>query len=58
MGAPAEGSGTELIETLSRVTGTPVPTPLAGLDKREIRFDRVTEKEGMPGAVLDMLGLG
>ena len=58
VGAPAEGSGTELIETLSRVTGTPVPTPLAGLDKREIRFDRVTEKEGMPGAVLDMLGLG
>ncbi len=58
IGSDVRGSGTQLIETLSRFTHTPVPAPLAGLDKREVRFDRVVEKDGMPGAVLDMLGLG
>ena len=58
VGSRAEGNGTELIETLSRVTGTPVPAPLAGLDKRVVRFDRVVEKSEMPKAVLEMLGLG
>ena len=57
VGSEARGSGTQLIETLSRATNTPVPAPLAGLDKREVRFDRVVEKDGMPGAVLDMLGI-
>ena len=57
IGAGTEGSGTQLIETLSRVTGTAVPRPLAGLDKREVRFDQVVEKEEMPSAVLGMLGI-
>ena len=47
-----------LIETLSEITGTPVPRPLAGLDKREVRFDQVVEKTEMPSAVLGMLGIG
>ncbi len=58
IGSEAQGSGTQLIETLSQVTNTPVPAPLAGLDKREVRFDRVVEKDEMPKAVLDMLGVG
>ena len=58
IGAGAEGSGTQLIETLSEITGTPVPRPLAGLDKREVRFDQVVEKTEMPSAVLGMLGIG
>lgn len=58
IGADAEGSGTQLIETLSEITGTPVPRPLAGLDKREVRFDQVVEKTEMPSAVLGMLGIG
>ena len=57
IGAGTEGSGTQLIETLSRVTGTAVPRPLAGLDKREVRFDQVVEKNEMPSAVLGMLGI-
>ena len=57
IGAGAEGSGTQLIETLSGVTGTAVPRPLAGLDKREVRFDQVVEKNEMPSAVLGMLGI-
>ena len=58
IGSGTEGSGTQLIDTLSRVTGTQIPWPLAGLDKREIRFDQVVEKSDMPSAVLGMLGIG
>ncbi len=58
IGAEAEGSGTQLIDTLSRITGTPVPGPLAGLDKREVRFGQVAEKTEMRSAVLGMLGIG
>ncbi len=58
IGSEASGSGTQLIDTLSRITGTPVPTPLAGLDKRAVRFDQVVGKKEMPEAVLGMLGIG
>ena len=57
IGVEAEGSGTALIETLSKTTGTEIPTPLSGLDKREVRFSQVVEKTEMPGAVLGMLGV-
>ena len=57
VGAEAEGSGTQLIDTLSAVTHTPVPRPLAGLDKREVRFDQVVEKSEMADAVMGMLGI-
>ena len=58
IGSEAKGSGTQLIDTLSELTGTPVPKPLAGLDKREVRFDQVVDKTEMPAAVLGMLGIG
>ena len=58
IGHGEEGSGTELIQKLSRVTGTPVPAPLDGLDRRERRFTGAVEKTDMRSAVLDMLNLG
>ena len=57
IGHGEEGSGTALIRKLSQVTGTPVPAPLDGLDRREKRFTGAVEKSGMVSAVLDMLGL-
>ncbi len=57
IGHSCEGSGTALIETLSRVTGTAIPAPLKDLDKRTVRFDETVEKSAMPEAVLRMLGL-
>lgn len=57
IGMPAEESGTKLIETLSEVTGSAVPKPLFGLDKREKRFNMVVETEAMPAAVLKMLNI-
>ena len=57
VGCGETGSGTELIRTLSRVTGTAVPAPLEGLEKRERRFTGSVEKTEMTDAVLRMLGL-
>ena len=57
IGCRESGSGTELIRTLSRVTGTPVPAPLEGLEQRQRRFTGSVEKTEMTGAVLGMLGL-
>lgn len=57
IGCRESGGGTELIRTLSRVTGTPVPAPLEGLERRERRFTGSVEKTEMTTAVLRMLGL-
>ena len=50
-----KAKGTELIEKLSEVTGIPAPKPLAGLDKRERRFNTSVEKQDMKSAVSDFL---
>ncbi len=55
LGRDSSASGTQLIEMLSDVTGTKVPEPLAGLDKREKRFDLVVDKQDMKAAVADFL---
>lgn len=55
LGQGSEASGTELIEKLSLVTKTSVPKPLAGLDKREKRFDLVVDKQDMIKVVADFL---
>ena len=55
LGEDAKGSGTELINRLSQVTRTPVPEPLKGLDKREVRFKNTVSKEEMTAAVMEML---
>ena len=51
----SDAAGTELIEKLSEVTKTPVPKPLAGLDKRKKRFGLVVDKQDMKAAVADFL---
>ena len=48
-------SGTDILDQLSRVTGVPVPAPLAGLKGKIVRFDQDTEKEAMADRVLEML---
>ena len=55
LGQGSGAAGTELIEKLSEVTKTPVPKPLAGLDKREKRFGLVVDKQDMKAAVADFL---
>ncbi len=55
LGQGSNASGTELIEKLSEVTKTPVPKPLAGLDKREKRFELVADKQDMKAVVEDFL---
>lgn len=55
LGQGSNASGTELIEKLSEVTKTPVPKPLAGLDKREKRFELVVDRQDMKAAVADFL---
>ena len=47
----------EMIEKLSEKTGTRCPAPLVGLDKKEVRFTDVCEKEDMLGAVYKMLSI-
>ena len=51
VGGNADAPGVQLIDRLSATTGIPAPAPLAGLDKREVRFGRVVEKEDMPQTV-------
>ena len=51
VGGNADAPGVQLIDRLSETTGIPAPAPLAGLDKREVRFGGVVEKEAMPKAV-------
>ena len=43
------------MDKLSRLTGTAVPAPLCGLDKREVRFSGVCEPEGMKDVVYNYL---
>ncbi|OUN25032.1 threonine synthase [Pseudoflavonifractor sp. An85] len=47
--------GTEILDQLSRLTGVEVPKPLASLKDKQVRFDTVTEKEGMLDQVLEYL---
>ena len=47
----SEKSGTKIIEELAEVTGCCAPEPLKNLDKREIRFELVVDKEDMRSTV-------
>ena len=51
LGEESNDSGVKLIERLSEVSGRPVPAPLAGLDKRERRFNDCVNKQDMLNAV-------
>lgn len=50
---PAEGL--DSIDQLARISGVPAPAPLAALRGKEVRFQDVTEKEGMKEQVLKIL---
>ncbi len=45
------------VEALHKLTGSPVPPPLAGLRDKAARFAVVCSREEMPSVVLDMLGI-
>ena len=46
-----------MVEELHRITGAPIPAPLAALRGKQARFGEVTDKEGMQGVVLNALGI-
>ena len=45
------------LQMLSDKTGTEIPAPLSGIDKREIRFKKVINKENMISEVANALGI-
>ncbi|MBQ1452324.1 MAG: threonine synthase [Clostridia bacterium] len=47
----------DMSDELSKVTGTKIPAPLAGLRDRQVRFDSVSEISEMEQRVYDMLGI-
>ena len=47
--------GSEALTALSDLTSTPISTPLAGLDKRTVRFDRVCDPEEMAADMFEHL---
>lgn len=47
--------GYDALTALSDLTSTPISTPLASLNQRKIRFDRVCAPEEMPNDVLEHL---
>jgi threonine synthase len=53
--AAAGKSEFELLEILSRFSGTDIPRNLGGLDKKPVLHGRVVEREAMPAAVKDFL---
>ena len=55
LGDPSKISGPEALTALSAFTCTDIPAPLAGLDKRRIRFERVAEVRDMPTDVMAQL---
>ena len=48
-------AGEDALSALSEKSGTRIPSPLSGLDKREVRFDAFTEKEKMIEVVGEFL---
>ena len=55
LGVKEKAQGLDILDQLSKVTGCPVPAPLAGLRGKAPRFDQWVEKQDMEKQVLDML---
>lgn len=53
----ANHDGIKAMSVLSEVTGTKIPTPLSGLDKRTVRFEDVCDSDDMIKAVYGYLGI-
>jgi len=47
--------GPAALDALSELTGVEVTAPLAGLDKKQVRFNRVIEKDDMPAVALEIV---
>lgn len=47
----------EALDKLSEITSTPIPAPLSGLDKREVRFKKTINKEEMLEEISGELGI-
>ena len=47
----------DMLAALNSVSGMEIPSPLAGLKGKEVRFDRVCDGCEMKETVLDMLGI-
>ena len=48
-------NGFAMMEALSEKTGEPIPTPLAAIQNKKVRFEKVVERSEMTEVVLDML---
>ncbi|MBW7574026.1 threonine synthase [Caproiciproducens faecalis] len=53
----ADASEFEKVQELSAVTGTPIPTPIAELEAKKVRFDTICSKDKMGEAVLKTAGI-
>lgn len=47
--------GTAALDALTELTGVPITAPLAGLDKKTVRFTRIIEKVDMPKVAVEIL---
>ncbi len=47
--------GPAALDALSEVTGTEITAPLAGLDKKKVRFEQVISKEEMPAVSIEIV---
>ena len=56
LGETQVAEGLDALDQLTARTGVPAPAPLASLRDKQVRFDRVVEKENMVDAVRSMLG--
>ncbi len=50
----AAPEGPAALDALAELTNTEVTAPLAGLDKKTVRFDRVIDKDDMPKVVIQI----
>ena len=49
--------GFALMERLHEITGEEIPTPLAAIKDKPVRFNKTVCREEMTGVVLEMLGI-
>ena len=45
------------VEALNKTTAAPIPTPLASLSDKQVRFEGVCDKDGMADAMLKAIGI-
>ena len=55
--AELDEDGFKLMQELSEKTGVDVPSPLAAIKQKQVRFTKSVEREQMTGVVLEMLGI-